>query len=212
MRDLLALASGTGKGRRATPWFVAALFLGLYLSTRGYHSFDGDQAYRLPLLLHQQVAGLYDNDFFVRAFDHFNPHLGSLIVLDAFTRPLGLSAGLFLLFVLTFLLTCHAVARLARVVWPNSGLGVGWVAVALVLAAKAGNIGTNHLFEAMVLDRLIAFALGWQALAQAVSDPSHPMVVATDRRRNGDLDPPFRGAPVRDGLGSELARRVVGRR
>ncbi len=45
------------------------------------------------------------------------------------------------------------------------------VAVGLVLAAKAGNIGTNHLFEAMVLDRLMAFALGWLALAQVVTDP-----------------------------------------
>ena len=26
------------------------LLLGLYLTLRGYHSFDGDQAYRLPLL------------------------------------------------------------------------------------------------------------------------------------------------------------------
>ena len=38
----------------------------------------------------------------------------------------------------------------------------------LLLAAKAGNIGTNHLFEAMVLDRLMAFALGWLALAQVI--------------------------------------------
>ena len=31
-----------------------AILLGLYLTFRGYHSFDGDQAYRLPLLLHRQ--------------------------------------------------------------------------------------------------------------------------------------------------------------
>ena len=30
------------------------LILGLYLTLRGYHSLDGDQAYRLPLLLHAQ--------------------------------------------------------------------------------------------------------------------------------------------------------------
>ncbi len=40
-----------------------------------------------------------------------------------------------------------------------------------MLAAKAGNIGTNHIFEAMVLDRQIAFALGWIALAQLIVQP-----------------------------------------
>ena len=49
--------------------------------------------------------------------------------------------------------------------------GAGLIAIGLVLAAKAGNIGTNHLFEAMVLDRLIAFAMGWLALAQLVVQP-----------------------------------------
>ena len=165
------VATESGRERRVPWWFVCALILGLYLSARGYHSLDGDQAYRLPLLLHRQEPHLYEDDPFVRACDAFNPHRGSLIVLDAVTRPLGLSAGLFVLFALTFLLTCRAVERLAREVWPESGPNVGWVAVGMLLAAKAGNIGTNHLFEAMVLDRLIAFALGWQALAHAVSNP-----------------------------------------
>lgn len=79
----------------------AALLLGLYLTARGYHSFDGDQAYRLPLLLHHQDPRIYGDDPFVRSFDAFNPHRGSLIVLDAVTRGLGLSGGLFVLFVLT---------------------------------------------------------------------------------------------------------------
>ena len=61
---------------------------------------------------------------------------------------------------LTFAATCHAVDRLARGIWPGLGRQPGPIAVGLVLAAKAGNIGTNHLFEAMVLDRQIAFALG----------------------------------------------------
>ena len=49
------------------------LLLGLYLTLRGYHSFDGDQAYRLPLLLHRQDPSLYAEDPFVRSFDQFNP-------------------------------------------------------------------------------------------------------------------------------------------
>ena len=146
-------------------------FLGLYLTFRGYHSFDGDQAYRLPLLLHQQDPQLYAADPFVRAFDAFNPHRGWLLVLDLVTRPLGPAAGLFLIFVLTFGATCVGIDRLARGVWPTLGHGAGLVAIGLVLAAKAGNIGTNHIFEAMVLDRQVAFALGWLALAQLVVQP-----------------------------------------
>ncbi len=160
------------RGECGVPWWlICALLLGIYLSVRGYHSLDGDQAYRLPLLLHRQEPRLYEDDPFVRDLDAFNPNRGSLIVLDAVTRPLGLSGGLFLLFTLTFFLTCRAVDRLAREVWPESGPNVGWVAVGLLLSAKAGNIGTNHLFEAMVLDRLIAFGLGWQALAYSLSQP-----------------------------------------
>ncbi len=40
-------------GRPALPrWAAFLLIFGLYLTLRGYHAFDGDQAYRLPLLLH----------------------------------------------------------------------------------------------------------------------------------------------------------------
>ena len=35
------------------------LILGAYLTLRGYHSLDGDQAYRLPLLLHAQDASIF---------------------------------------------------------------------------------------------------------------------------------------------------------
>ena len=154
------------------------VLLGVYLSIRGYHSRDGDQAYRLPLLLHKQDPALYADDPFVRAFDAFNPHLGALTLLDAASRPLGLSAGLAGLFALTFVVTCLGLDRLARAIWPEEGTGVGLVAVGLVLMAKAGNIGTNHLFEAMLLDRLIGFALGWLALAVAVSRPGRGLVLA----------------------------------
>ena len=158
-------------GRRLPRWLVYLVILGLYLTLRGYHSFDGDQAYRLPLLLHRQDSRLFAGDPFVQAFDAFNPHRGWLLVLDLVTRPLGLSAGLSSSSSSTFAATCLGVDRLARGIWPQPGPNVGLVAVGLVLAAKAGNIGTNHLFEAMVLDRLIAFALGWLALAQVVVQP-----------------------------------------
>jgi hypothetical protein len=160
----------TGPRRKLPRWLIYLLILGFYLTLRGYHSFDGDQAYRLPLLLHRQNPQLYADDPFVRAFDEFNPHRGALWTLDVLSRPLGLPAALFVVFVLTFVATCLGIERLARSVWPDAGHAVGFLAVGLVLAAKAGNIGTNHLFEAMVLDRLIAFALGWLALGRMVDD------------------------------------------
>jgi hypothetical protein len=169
---------GPGAGHDPRRWLAYLIILGLYLSLRGYHSYDGDQAYRLPLLLHQQDPSLYATDPFVLAFDGFNPHRGSLFVLDLATRPFGLSLGLFAVFALTFAATCWGIDRLARGVWPEHGSTVGIVAVALVLTAKAGNIGTNHLFEAMLLDRLMAFALGWLALAGVVIEPERASVRA----------------------------------
>ena len=151
---------------------------GAYLTLRGYHSFDGDQAYRLPLLLHRQNPSLYANDPFVRALDAFNPHRGYLTLLDWASRPFGLATGLLGVFALTLTVTVMGVDRLARAVWPDLGGRVGLVAVVLVLTAKAGNIGTNHLFEATLLDRLVAFSLGWWAIAAAVADPARGARIA----------------------------------
>jgi hypothetical protein len=165
-------ATSPGVDRPSLPrWVAFFLISGLYLTLRGYHSFDGDQAYRLPLLLHLQDPSLYADDPFVRAFDAFNPHRGYLTLLDWASRPLGLAAALAGLFGLTLAATAIGVDRLARSAWPELGGKVGLVALALVLAAKAGNIGTNHLFEATLLDRLIGFALGWLALASMMGDP-----------------------------------------
>ncbi|WP_169977187.1 DUF6798 domain-containing protein [Tautonia rosea] len=151
--------------RPAPTWMAYALLFGLSLSLGGYRSLDGDQAYRLPLLLHQQDPAVFADDPFVRAFDAFNPHRGYLTLLDGPSRLIGLPAALFLLYALTYAVTCLGVRSLARAIWPGSGEWVGVLAVALLLLADAGNIGTNHLFEPMLLDRLIAFGLGWVALA-----------------------------------------------
>ncbi|MEO6810781.1 MAG: DUF6798 domain-containing protein, partial [Isosphaeraceae bacterium] len=126
---------------------------------------------RLPLLLHQQDPALYADDPFVHAFATFNPHAGYLALLDGTSRVVGLSAALALLYALTFALTCVGIDRMARLVWPERGGRVGVLAVALIVTAKAGNIGTNHLFESMLLDRLIALALGWIALAETLARP-----------------------------------------
>lgn len=164
-------ATATVPNRPGRWWFPVVLLLGVYLTLRGYHSFDGDQAYRLPLLLHRQDPALYSRDPFITALDDFNPHRGSLALLDAICRPLGLPSGLFLVFALTFLATCRAIRELTCAIWPELGPGAWWLAVCLFLAAKAGNVGTNHLFEAMMLDRLAALALGWLAIAGVVASP-----------------------------------------
>jgi hypothetical protein len=156
---------------RVSQVLVWILILGLYLSLKGYQSRDGDQAYRLPILLHRQNPALFADDPFVRSFDTFNPHRGYLALLDAASRTLGLSAALAILFALTFAVTVVSVDRLARAVWPEVGSKVGLVAVGLFLTTKAGNVGTNHLFEPILLDRLIGFALGWLALAQVIERP-----------------------------------------
>src|SRR5271166_239608 len=116
-------------------WLEYCLILGLYFSLRGYHSFDGDQAYRLPLLLHQLDPAVYATDPFVRAFDTFNPHRGSLMVLGWVTTLLRLAAGLLGVFIMTFLATCQGIDRMARQNWTGSGSAarVGWVAISLVL-------------------------------------------------------------------------------
>ncbi|WP_435005266.1 DUF6798 domain-containing protein [Tundrisphaera lichenicola] len=163
----------TAPSRAGSParWIIFLAIPGLYLTLRGYHAFDGDQAYRLPLLLHLQDPTLYATDPFVRAFDAFNPHRGYLALIDLASRPFGLAAGLAGLFALTFWATASGVDRLARSAWPELGGKVGLVAFVLVLMAKAGNVGTNHLFESTLLDRLIGFGLGWMAIASAVGDP-----------------------------------------
>src|SRR5262245_28177988 len=149
------------------------LLLGLFFTLKGYQSLDGDQAYRLPLLLHRQDSSVYADDPFVRSFDDFNPHRGSLLVLDVLTRVLGLAPGLLFLFVLTFLTTCWGIDQIARATWPEDRSAVGIVAICLLLVAKAGNIGTNHLFEAMLLDRVMGLSLGWLAIGWLLSDLDH---------------------------------------
>ena len=158
-------------GRGSPPWRLVLLALGLYLTAKGYHSLDGDQAHRLPILLHRLDPGLYRDDPFVLCFDDFNPHRGSLQLIGGLTRIVGLSATLAGLFAATFALTVRGVHRLATSAWGGPPEAVGWTAVLLVLAAKAGNIGTNHLFESMLLDRLMALGLAWVAAAEVVEDP-----------------------------------------
>ena len=150
-------------------WFFFVV-LGLFLTFRGYQSLEGDQAYRLPLLLHSQNPDAFRADPFVRAFEEFNPHRGSLAVMNLASRPLGLMAGLAALFLLTFGLTYFGIERLGRAVGRSRSTG-HWAAALALLFTEAGNVGTNHLFEPILLDRLMALSLGWWAIALAIEIP-----------------------------------------
>lgn len=171
MEDRVGIDARATTAGKLSPWVVGCLILGVYLTVKGYHSLDGDQAYRLPPLLRQLDPSLYENDPFVRSFDAFNPHRGVFILLGGLSRAVGLSASLAVLFALTFAATIRGAGRLADAVWPQRAGRVGLAAIGLFLIAKAGNIGTNHLFASMLLDRLVALALGWLAAASVVENP-----------------------------------------
>jgi Domain of unknown function (DUF6798) len=155
---------------KARFWFVVAALLGLYLTARGYRSYEGDQAYRLPLLVHRLDPHALANDPFVRAFDAFNPHTAYIELLAVGTRVLGLDATLFVLWLAAFVAMAVGIGRLASLA--SHQAVASSVAVGLVLLARAGNIGTNHLFEPILLDRLVVLGLGWIAFASAAAEPS----------------------------------------
>ncbi|MGE3818256.1 MAG: DUF6798 domain-containing protein [Isosphaeraceae bacterium] len=163
--------SQEGDGGRDRRWFVPVLLLGAFLSLRGYRSLEGDQAYRFPILWSSLDPNLYPSDPFVASFRVFNPHRGALAVAAGLGQFLGLSLALVALFVATFLLTVEGARRLATGAWPEGGRRVGVVASVLFLITLAGNIGTNHLFEPIVLDRQLALGLLWFGLAGLVADP-----------------------------------------
>ena len=159
------------------PWLI---LMGATLTALGYESRTGDQAYRLPLLLHQHDPTRFADDPFVVSFDAFNPHTGSLALLDAGQRLWGLSATLFLGWVCAFGLTAFGLSRIAR--WAPSlsatrerpaEWAVGLTVVALAMIDRAGNIGTNHVFASMMLDRVVAHGLGWSAAALWITGSRH---------------------------------------
>lgn len=166
--------------RRPLPFWAGCVgAFGLYLTLRGYRSFEGDQAYRLPLLLHQRDPTLYADDPFVRACEQFNPHSAYLALLDMLGRAISLPGALFLLMVVSFGLACWGLGRLSRSI-SREGRGTtgGLVTIGLLLATRAGNIGTNQLFEPILVERLLVFGLGWVALATAIVEPRRSTLIS----------------------------------
>lgn len=138
---------------------------GLVITINGYESRVVDQCYRLPILERMIDPQAFPADQFVQAFDKFNPHLGYLRILQFSSSLFGLSISLFLLYCITAFLNIYSVWRIRELVFPDLPEWTNWLLLLLLVLCKAGNLGTNHIWEDHLLDRQIAFALGWFALA-----------------------------------------------
>ncbi|MBI1323936.1 hypothetical protein GC170_12235 [bacterium] len=143
-----------------------ATAVGAVVTLGGYQSRVVDQCYRLPIVARMNDQALYTADSFVRAFDTFNPHWGYGWLLNSLSAIIGLSAALFGLYVATLALTLASLWRIRRAFAPALPPWSDWLVVAVFVLCRAGNIGTNHLWEDHLLDRQIGYALLWFALAE----------------------------------------------
>ena len=143
-----------------------ATAVGAVVTFGGYQSRVVDQCYRLPIVARMNDQALYVADPFVRAFDTFNPHWGYGRLLNTMASAIGLSGALFGLYVATVALTLASLWRIRRALAPALPAWSDWLVVAVFVLCRAGNIGTNHLWEDHLLDRQIGYALLWFALAE----------------------------------------------
>ncbi|MFM1802799.1 MAG: hypothetical protein RJA81_2151 [Planctomycetota bacterium] len=166
--------------RKAISWCLRILTAtGLVISANGYDSRVIDQCYRLPVMEHMFDQSLYSADPFVLAFDSFNPHVGYLYLIKFLEAAIGLSLALFLIYVLTLAVCIHAIWKIRASLFPNLSSLSDWLLVLMFSLCKAGNIGTNHLWEDHLLDRQIGFTLGWLMLMIWLnSRPSRHLLIA----------------------------------
>ncbi len=143
-----------------------AIAAGAVVTIGGYQSRVVDQLYRLPIMARMKDPAMYAADPFVRAFDTFNPHWGYGQTLIAMESLVGESAALFGLYLATLGLTVASLWRIRRWLVPDLPAWSDWLLVVLFALCRAGNIGTNHLWEDHLLDRQIGYALLWFALAE----------------------------------------------
>lgn len=146
-----------------------AIAAGAVVTIGGYQSRVVDQLYRLPIMARMKDPALYVADPFVRAFDTFNPHWGYGQLLIGLGSLTGESAALFGLYLATLGLTLASLWRIRRGLLPDLPEWSDWLLVVLFALCRAGNIGTNHLWEDHLLDRQIGYALLWFALADWIT-------------------------------------------
>ncbi len=150
-------------------WLRILIATGVILTLGGYESRVIDQCYRLPILEKRLDPSSFPMDQFVDSFTDFNPHQVYVELLAIGAKTVGLSLTLFLLHILTVAFCISAIWRIRKSLWPELPEWSDWVLVAMFALLKAGNLGTNHLWEDHLLDRQIGFTLGWLALAEFLS-------------------------------------------
>lgn len=138
---------------------------GLVITINGYQSRVVDQCYRLPIMEQMMGSPAYHGDLFVNAFEKFNPHLGYLKLLWFGSSLFGLSLWMFMIYSLTLGICIFAIWNIRKSLFPKIPVWSDWLLVIMFTLCKAGNIGTNHLWEDHLLDRQIGFSIGWLTLA-----------------------------------------------
>jgi hypothetical protein len=143
-----------------------ATAVGAVVTASGYQSRVVDQCYRLPIVTRMRDSTAFANDPFVQAFDTFNPHLGYGKLIIGVSSIIGDSAALFVLHIATLALAIWSIFRIRESLFPELPRWSDWVLISAFVLCRAGNIGTNHLWEDHLLDRQIGYSLLWFALAE----------------------------------------------
>lgn len=147
-------------------WLRILIATGVILTLGGYESRVIDQCYRLPILEKRLDPSSFPMDPFVDSFKDFNPHQVYVELISMGAKTVGLSLTLFLLHIVTVAFCISAIWRIRKSLWPELPEWSDWLLVSMFALLKAGNLGTNHLWEDHLLDRQIGFTLGWLALAE----------------------------------------------
>lgn len=147
-------------------WRIIMIGTGVVMTLGGYESRVIDQCYRLPIVEKQLDPSAFPMDPFVDSFTSFNPHQIYAELLGLGSKTFGLSITLFLLQILTVAFCISAIWRIRKSLWPDLPEWSDWLLIAMFALLKAGNLGTNHLWEDHLLDRQMGFTLGWLALAE----------------------------------------------
>jgi hypothetical protein len=147
-------------------WLRILIATGVIMTLGGYESRVIDQCYRLPILEKRLDPSSFPMDPFVDSFTDFNPHQVYVELLSMGAKTVGLSLTLFLLHIVTVAFCISAIWRIRKSLWPELPEWSDWLLVSMFALLKAGNLGTNHLWEDHLLDRQIGFTLGWLALAE----------------------------------------------
>lgn len=142
-------------------WAAVAILL-LQIFNNGYFCFRLDHTSQIPLIYMQQDPTLYQRDWFLHGFGHFELRYYHLLLMKTFALPLGLPAGILALYFITILSTIWAWLLISKKVHgsPLPGILAGFMSAFMY----GQEIGTNHLFEKEMIPRTEAYPFAYFAL------------------------------------------------